>query len=533
MGPAARDLSRLHALPRLRDGAADEAGRQAAATQAGRRARHLGLGAHSVHAAWQQAGRTLEAAQRRADAPAPDGLHRFDGTHASALNALLNRPGVRGVRVASPRLVVDEPLRLLRSGLWLDLGDAELTAPASAPPYLVRIESVSGVVLEGGVLRSGRWGVLVHDSRDVTVRAVRFDGLSEGGVVASAAPGLVVFGTTMRALGAAGVLLHGRTEGAAVVGNHIRALRGGSNWHAAIVLSDREADLAADPASLLHADRHGVHEQRIDLRLNGPRGNVVALNRLRHNLSSGLYSDGGIENVIADNLVEGNAKEGICLDNGSAANVLTANVVRANGARWGMSDAVLALDFVAGHGRLGDGSAAAKTPGVSIDNALYNVVHANLIDRNFGGGIKLVRTAFFNVIGSNVVTDNNEGASERFHFFGIELGAARSDSPVDDLDFTPSRGNVVYGNAIRGGHYAGIFLGDGSTDNELFDNTIFNATRWAIEQVRAQSNASLNNLSNLPSRHIGNGLDAWLLDAPAVPLDGKARVPARPAVTPP
>src|SRR3954452_16350687 len=124
---------------------------------------------------------------------------------------------------------------------------------------------------------------------------------------------------------------------------------------------------------------------------------------------------------------------------------------------------------------MADGSAKAKTPAISIDNGIYNVVYAKQIDGNFGGGVKLVRTAFFNVVGLNVVTDDNAGASDRFHFFGIELGAARADIAVGDLDFAPSRGNIVFGNVVRGPHYAGIFFGDGSTDNDVFDNTIFGA----------------------------------------------------------
>jgi hypothetical protein len=188
------------------------------------------------------------------------------------------------------------------------------------------------------------------------------------------------------------------------------------------------------------------------------------------------------------------------------------NVIRQNGKRWGQSDEALRLDFVLARGRLPDGTSVAKTPGVSIDNAAYNIVYANQVDRNHGGGVKMVRTAFFNLVGLNVVTDNNEGASPVFHFFGIELGATRADAPAVDLDFTPSRGNIVFGNVVRGSHYAGIFYGAGSTDNDVFDNSIFGATHWAQEQVRPQPNPSLNNLSNLPSRNIGSGLDPKLLE---------------------
>jgi hypothetical protein len=211
-------------------------------------------------------------------------------------------------------------------------------------------------------------------------------------------------------------------------------------------------------------------------------------------------------------VVEGNSKEGLCLDNGATANVVAMNILRLNGKRWGKTEEELRLDSVLQGGRLPDGTAAAKTPAVSLDNALYNIVYGNQIDRNYGGGVKMVRTSFFNYVGLNVLTDNNEGASAAFHYFGIELGAAPADPPAaPDLDFTPSRGNMVFGNVIRGSHHAGIFFGAGSTDNESFDNSIFGARHWALEQPREQSNRTLNNFSNLPSRNIEAGLEEGVL----------------------
>jgi hypothetical protein len=378
--------------------------------------------------------------------------------------------------------------------------------------FLARIENASGVTLEGGAFLSGEWGLLVNASRDVTVKAARFDGLQRGGVVATDAAGLVLSRLVLQRLGAAPVLMHGATVDSAVLDNQIVQNRGVSNWNAGIVLSDREVAVTQDPDSLLRDDRFGIKEQRIDKRLRTPRRNVIAFNRVAHNLSSGIYSDGGIQNVFFDNLLEGNAKEGLCLDNGSAANVVAMNVIRLNGKRWGMSDAALKLDFVHRSGRLADGSSAAKTPALSIDNAVHNIVYANQIDRNYGGGVKMVRSAFFNLIGLNVITDNNLGASDKFHFFGIELGSAVADTHTLDLDYTPSRGNIVFGNVIRGSHYAGIFFGAGSTDNDVFDNTIFGATHWALEQARPQPNSSLNNLSNLPSRNVQAGIDPRLME---------------------
>ena len=59
----------------------------------------------------------------------------------------------------------------------------------------------------------------------------------------------------------------------------------------------------------------------------------------------------------------------MCLDNGSSANVVSGNTVQQNGSRWGEPDAIMAKEFVAGAGRLDDGTPAEKVPGISIDNA--------------------------------------------------------------------------------------------------------------------------------------------------------------------
>jgi parallel beta-helix repeat protein len=68
-----------------------------------------------------------------------------------------------------------------------------------------------------------------------------------------------------------------------------------------------------------------------------------------------------------------------------------------------------------------------------------------------------------------------------FIFFGIELGAASGSSP--ELDFTPSRGNIVFSNTIRGSHYSGIFFDDGSDTNNVLNNVVLDATFWALESA--------------------------------------------------
>src|SRR5581483_3239564 len=142
-----------------------------------------------------------------------------------------------------------------------------------------------------------------------------------------------------------------------------------------------------------------------------------------------------------------------------------------------------------------------------LDNAMYNIIFQNTVESNYGGGIKLVRTGLFNLIGLNTLVSNAAGSSDQFHFFGIELGAAPGDLTTRELDITPSRGNVVFSNMIRGPHYAGIYFGMNSDHNEVFDNVIIGTTKWGLESVSEMFNNTINNLTVLPSRNISPGLD--------------------------
>jgi parallel beta-helix repeat protein len=274
-------------------------------------------------------------------------------------------------------------------------------------------------------------------------------------------------------------------------------------------VSNREVDLSSNPRALLGPDGYWVVQQPMSQRIHPPHDNLIAWNQLTENSSSGVYLDGAIRIVLYSNSIVGNSKEGLCLDNGSTANVVTSNTIQQNGQRWGETDAILALDSIMDGGRLPDGTPAEKVPGISMDNAIYNIVFANNVVHNFGGGIKMVRTGYFNEVGLNALLDDNDGAGAIFHFFGVELGAAGGGSI--ELDFTPSRGNIVFSNSIRGAHYSGIYFDPGSDTNNVFDNTIMDATNWALESSQQMNNTTLNNFTNLLSRNIGSGLNPALI----------------------
>jgi parallel beta-helix repeat protein len=361
----------------------------------------------------------------------------------------------------------------------------------------------------------------VNDCDNVTVTGASIHGLKGDGVVVTGSTAVVIRDNHIGGMGGASVVLHRGTTSTVVERNEIVRNLGSSNMAAAVLVTDRDVDISEKAENVMARDGYWPVSQPLTQRLKPPRNNVIALNHLAWNAASGIYVDGGAATVIAMNLIEGNAKEGICLDNGATANVITANEIVQNGNRWGESDAVMEKESIARGGRLPNGTPASKVPGISIDNAVYNIVFSNTISHNFGGGIKIVRTGYFNSIGLNTIFANNDGASEAFHFFGVELGAAPLDAPSVELDASPSRGNIVFSNAIRGSHYAGIFFAAGSDLNDAFDNIIMDTTNWALESVEPQANSSLNNLTNLPSRNIGSGLSPALLDPAKKPDTGK------------
>ena len=279
--------------------------------------------------------------------------------------------------------------------------------------------------------------------------------------------------------------------------------QGKSNWHAPIVVSGRN-DIGFDTKleGLFESDGYWAKAQMLFDMLNSPRNGWIFDNKVVHSQSSGIYLDGAVDLVVERNIISNASKEGICLDYGCMNAYVVGNSILANGDRYGKSDDDLQKDFVLGFGRDDRGSAKAKLPGISIDNSAFCQIIANYIGSNFGSGIKMVRTGFANLIAFNQIISNNMGQNDTFHFFGIELGAAKADVDAPDLDFLGSSLNVIAQNILSGSHYAGILLVDGSEFNFVCDNMIVGAKVFSIESLKLMSsNEYLNNYGNSPSRN--------------------------------
>lgn len=210
-----------------------------------------------------------------------------------------------------------------------------------------------------------------------------------------------------------------------------------------------------------------------------PVRNTLSNCVFRGNRKMGITTDGvGFLRVINCVIAE-NDCEGITIDNGSWGCQIQHCHIYRNGWRGLQHDVELTQDFVQEMGLLSDGSSKAKLPGVSLDNAAYTRVENNIIEGNWGDGVKFVRAGYRCYVGNNLIIDNNRGMNDRFHFFGVLIAVATRQHP-EQFDF-PSCYNVVKNNDILGLHYSGIHLLPNTIGNEIKDNKIDGFHCLAIE----------------------------------------------------
>lgn len=424
----------------------------------------------------------------------------FDGATAGELNAFLAEHAGATVVIESPEIVGDETIEL-PAGTVIEGNGARLIAKSEI--IAIRLNHVQNVAIHGlniepgfsyGVYAMGCGGVIIEDCavRGATARPVIFMGDCDG----------IVLRRNRVTGNIGGPYFNGDIANVLIEDNDIIDNRGTSNWMAGIVLTGIDVADEADPFVLFARKVHFPEDQRLDTMLKAPHNVVIRNNRVMENTATGVYCDGPYRVYIVENRIEHNDKEGLCLDYGTVGAYVCGNDIVGNGNRGRQTDQDLEYDFVLGLGRLDDGSACAKLPGVSIDNAAYNIVYNNNISKNYGSGVKMVRSGVRNIISTNLITDNNRGVSDQFHFFGVELGWAAADEEVNNLDFNPAYENIVCRNMITGTHYAGIFLSEEAYINDFFDNTIMDATHWAIESLSDKHNSFVNNLTPLNSRGV-------------------------------
>lgn len=424
----------------------------------------------------------------------------FTGTKASELNQFLLQHSGQKVEVEAQKIQLDDTIKV-PGNIALVGNQTELISNGKIDKAIL-IEKASNVQVDGFKITGGcQYGVYAIDVNQLLIRNIEASHCTQRGIVLMGdCSNVNLIKNYVHDNSSGGIFLDGNIEGGIIEGNTIFANKGARNLTAGMVVS---SIIITDPNT---ANNQFQDKHLYDL-VNAPHRLVIKSNTIQENDSSGIYSDGGYLNYILDNQILDNDKEGVCLDYGTFGSYLSDNRITQNGGRRRQMDTDLKLDFIENFGRLSDGSSPAKVPGISLDNAAYNIIENNIVSSNYGSGIKIVRSAYRNIFLQNTISDNNFGENKKFHFFGIELGyAAKSDEQVEGLDFTPPYENIISRNMITGAHYSGIFLAEESYCNDVFDNTILNPEHFSMECLSNKYNSSLNNYSDKSSRGI------WLSD---------------------
>lgn len=411
----------------------------------------------------------------------------FEGTTASQLNSLIADSEDSYITITSSELLIDESIKL-KSGIGLN--GAGTTFLGQGLDKAVLIENCINVTVENINLIDGGYdfGIYVINSSDFTINGCIFNHANMAGlVVIGENKNFIITNNTMQSNARAGVFFGGNVNQGVFESNIIDSNKGTSNFGAGMVLAAMKLQDYQTP--YIKFGDYYLYDMG-----DAPHNLVIYNNIIQWNNSSGLYSFGGYMNYVVNNMLYRNDKEGMCLDFGSFGVYVSNNTVKENGGRYRQSDLNLEEDFISSYGRLPDGSSPAKLPGISFDNTAYNILVKNTIDENYGDGVKVVRSAYRNIIMNNVIGDNNIGQSDVFHFFGIDIGfASKPDQPVKGLDFTASYENIICRNVIMGNNYAGIQLADGSYCNDVYDNVITQSTNSSIECHSVLFNSIINN----------------------------------------
>ena len=415
----------------------------------------------------------------------------FTGSTASQLNTLIAQSTDAYITIESSTVRMDEPIRM-KSGIALDAAGVTFTGSTDdRVAQAVIAEDCTNFALYNLNLTAGcyEYGIYIIRSNTFTIENCTIsNALYKGLVMMGENKNFTIRNNTVSYNGNGAVFLNGNISNGIIAGNDVVDNYGTRNLTAGIVMTSMEID------DYYTAYNEFKDEHLYNL-LDTPHDIVLYQNNVKHNNSSGIYSDGAYQIYIVENIIYQNDKEGMCLDYGTFGAYVSNNIVKENGGRLRQSDEDLEADFVTTFGRLSDGSSPAKLPGISIDNSAYNTIVNNNVTQNYGSGVNMVRSAYRNIIMENSVSDNNKGKSDDFHFFGIEIGhESTPDEPVKGLDFTASYENIVCRNIVTGSNYAGVFLAVESYCNDVFDNTILGSEWYAIECHSNMFNSMPNNI---------------------------------------
>ena len=411
----------------------------------------------------------------------------FSGTTVSELSKFIGRirnDGAVRIMVTAGELIADDTLSV-PSGIILDGQGARIVPVGeeeTKPDRLFVLDGVRDVCIRAFTIDACcEHGIFIKDSSRIILEDLTIRGFTGKGISLIGSNDTFRIGRCRIPDGEDGGICINRDVSKGIIEDcTITGQKSYENFSAGILLG---AVRVVNPDSPYNP----FEDVRLETLTEAPHDMIIRNNCLDNNNAQGCYIHAGYRCYIIGNRITDNQKEGLCLDYGTAYCYVWRNDISGNGGRLRIARA---------------GTEHLKLPGISLDNALYNIVCSNIFSGNHGSGIKIVRTGVRNVISGNTVCDNNKGVNERGHFFGIELASSLIPDRKDciGLDFTPCYENTVTRNTITGPHYAGIFVGRDALRNDCIANTVTDSTYWSVENLSEQPNTITNNIVDNKAR---------------------------------
>ena len=198
-------------------------------------------------------------------------------------------------------------------------------------------------------------------------------------------------------------------------------------------------------------------------KIDTPHRIVIENTQIYFCQSQGIYLEGAAQVAINNCNIHDNNKEGICFDWGTMYSHLVNSRISRNGERKNYDKVKCDIDFIPSSQVDSEQRHYCQLPGISIDNGLMNSIEHNEITGNYGGGVKLVRSAVRNVIRFNTIAGNTNKLqlfnSSKYGFRSnpyqineikiLNMGPGNLnefDPSEAHLDFIEPHGNSLYAN---------------------------------------------------------------------------------------
>lgn len=275
----------------------------------------------------------------------------FTGSTASQLNTLIAQSTDAYITIESSTVRMDEPISM-KSGIALDAAGVTFTGSTDdRVAQAVIAEDCTNFALYNLNLTAGcyEYGIYIIRSNTFTIENCTIsNALYKGLVMMGENKNFTIRNNTASYNGNGAVFLNGNISNGIIAGNDVVDNYGTRNLTAGIVMTSMEID------DYYTAYNEFKDEHLYNL-LDTPHDIVLYQNNVKHNNSSGIYSDGAYQIYIVENIIYQNDKEGMCLDYGTFGAYVSNNIVKENGGRLRQSDEDLEADFVTTFGRLSDG----------------------------------------------------------------------------------------------------------------------------------------------------------------------------------